>query len=184
MPGTARRLNQRARGGTRELPSTSAAARKPKATAVMPAMIATVGSFPSANSLTTVRMIRPRMSSITAAPSTIWLSGSRRATQVVEHSRGNAHAGGGERGPGNDTNEVSQAKPVADEISAGKGKHHPGNGHRRRRRAGPQQLHEVGFQADLEQQDHHPDFLQKVKDSGLLTVLIAQIDQPQDGSPQ
>ena len=74
---------------------------------------------------------------------------------------------------------------MADEVPAGKGQHDAGNGHCRRRCAGPQQLDQVGFQPDLEQEDHHADFLQEMENGRLRSmVIIAEIDQSQDRSPQ
>ena len=87
-------------------------------------------------------------------------------------------------GAGHDTFGAFQAEEMADEVPSGKGQHDAGNGHRGRRCAGPQQLDQVGFQPDLEQENHHADFLQEMKDGVLRGVVIAQIDQAQDGSPQ
>ena len=73
MPGAAARPSHRAIGGTTKLPTTSTPMRNPNANPVIMATPLTVGITGERGSsmlLTTVSMIKPRMSSITAAPST------------------------------------------------------------------------------------------------------------------
>ena len=87
--------------------------------------------------------------------------------EIVEHAGRNADARGRQRGAGHDTLKIVLIEQMADKVSSRKGEHDPNNRHRGRRRAGPQQLHQVRFQPDLKQENHHPDFLQEMEDGRL-----------------
>ena len=124
------------------------------------------------------------MSSITAAPSTIWLSGSCSRPRSLSTRAVMPTLVAVKAAPATMHSILSWPKKWQTRYPPAKGSTTPTIGHRGRRRAGPQQLDQVGFQPDLEQENHHADFLQEMEDGRLRPVVIARIDQPQDGSPQ
>ena len=145
----------------------------PNAVSVLRATLPSVTSPPATTSLTTARMMSPMTSSITAAPSTTWLSGScsrprsesTRAVMPTDVAVSVAPS----------TRSASGGRPsaLARDITQREGHDHAHHRHRERRRAHLQHLLQVGLEPDLEEEDDHADLGERLDDR------LVRVDQPE-----
>ena len=124
-------------------------------------------------------MTSPTTSSITAAPENDLALGLLQAIEIRQHAGRNADARRREGRPDHDGDEVVEPEQPTDAVAERERQRDADDRDRRRRAADLQQLAQVGFQTDFEQQNDDAE-----SRASRVQHVVPRIDQARDRQPE